>query len=182
MFQNDVFLGLVMGFRTSNCTCTGTIVRKNCHISKHNESKNNTFMHSSYHKKMFRTFCLLERYVQYTSCADACSLVVDLYWIDYFGDIPQNSVKAGVDQNFKPVYVGQAFIQNKEIVPVAIHPGNPVVQFPNYGRTYETQNYVKVSTYTSRQNRLHYRHQLCNNSLRNHGSYFSSFLVLLLVR
>lgn len=65
--------------------------------------------------------------------------------MDYTGEVPENAVRAGLDDKFQPVYIGQAYIQNKGVSPVNIRPGSPFVEYPSYGYSLSTKDFVKVS-------------------------------------
>jgi hypothetical protein len=51
----------------------------------------------------------------------------DYYWRDYYGEIPDDAIPGGSDRNYKPTYIGQVYVPNRQIQTVRIYPGKESV-------------------------------------------------------
>lgn len=71
-------------------------------------------------------------------------LLLDYYWRDYTGDIPEDAVEGGRDLNHRTTYIGQVYVKNFGIIPVTIYPGTTSVT-ANIQGLHHLSSYVKVS-------------------------------------
>jgi hypothetical protein len=60
-------------------------------------------------------------------------VLLDYYWRDYTGEIPDDAVPGGYDRNLEPTYIGQLFVINHGLLPARIYKGQKSVTASRYG-------------------------------------------------
>lgn len=70
-------------------------------------------------------------------------LLLDYYWRDYKGIVPQDAILGGRDKYNQPTFIGQALIKEGGIMPCTIYNGNKTVDVEYYGHL-KTDTHVKV--------------------------------------
>ncbi|KAF5299425.1 hypothetical protein FQA39_LY11571 [Lamprigera yunnana] len=67
----------------------------------------------------------------------------DYCWRDYYGHIPSDALKAGLDGNGNPTYIGQA-LYDSYIIPGKILPNNSAIYYAYYGKERSQTNNIKI--------------------------------------
>ena len=91
---------------------------------------------------------LIEFERKYKSAEEATVVECDYYWRDYDGEIPEDAVVAGHDENGKRVYVGQGYVRNKGMIVVQINSRKKDV-YAEMGGVHHLEKNIKVSVFSS---------------------------------
>lgn len=70
-------------------------------------------------------------------------LLLDYYWRDFTGEIPDDAVHGGYDRNNKTIYVVQVYIPSQGILPTGLYTGEKSVTTARQG-VFTTEKFIKV--------------------------------------
>jgi hypothetical protein len=86
----------------------------------------------TFSKKVFKSFCFRVN-----------NFVLDYYWRDYFGEIPDDAVPGGTDRNHEMTYIAQVYIPKQGILTTRLYKGSKSVTASRYG-IHTSDVFVKI--------------------------------------
>lgn len=88
-----------------------------------------------------KTISLLK--IKLILCTRFCIILLGYYWKDYAGVIPGDAYPAGVDQNGKPIFIGQT-IHTNHLVTVKLYSTGGKGYYPFNNQEHEALRHIKV--------------------------------------
>ncbi|RZC36411.1 DUF3421 domain containing protein, partial [Asbolus verrucosus] len=89
-------------------------------------------------------FLRIFSFVATLAITQAASAPEDHYWRDYDGAIPEDALHGGESSNGRKFYIGQAYVRNKGLIVVQIHPGVKTVNAVFEDKVEKVDAHIKI--------------------------------------